>query len=160
MMRKNTIKGNIVFLSFGAFPFFARTQSGDFAFGRITNKELEMKIYPADTSAAAVVLSEFGEARFDDHVSAASSTGGTMSWASVNIVFDYHIKIKILKKEGLKKGNFEVPLHKDGNTVDREEAWLSLQATTFNSEGCDRIKFNTSHRETLLKRDAAYEQRC
>lgn len=100
-------------------PLVGFTQSGDFEFGKILRSELEMKTYAADTSAAAVVLNEFGEAYFDDEV---------------DVVFEYHVKIKILKKEGMNEGDFKIYLGKDGNVVDRTEKWVSLEASTFNLE--------------------------
>ncbi len=111
-------------LVFVLFSFTSKGQSGDFPFGKISYKELEMKAYEPDSSAVAVVISEFGKARFNDNV---------------DLVFDYHVKIKILKKAGLEKADFAIPLYKDGNTADKEEKWMSLEATTFNVEA-NKIK--------------------
>ncbi len=117
------------FLLITSTSFLLFSQKGDFPFGKITYKELEMNKYEPDTSAAAVVLSEFGKARFNDNV---------------DLVFDYHVKIKVLKKEGLEKGNFAIVLRKEGNVVDKEETWISLEATTFNKEsnGIKESKFD------------------
>ncbi len=113
------MKKTLLFLSLALCSLSGYSQPGDFPFGKITYKELEMKTYPADTSAVAVVLSEFGKARFNDNVV---------------LVFDYHVKIKILKMEGLETGTFAVLLHKEGNVASKEEVWRSLEATTFNLE--------------------------
>ncbi len=110
----------ILIFTFFGFAHYVNAQSGDFPFGKITHDELKMNSYPADTSAAAVVLNEFGKAFITDEYT---------------VIFDYHVKIKILKKDGLRKANFQVPLFKDGNLVDKEEKWLSLEASTFNYEG-------------------------
>lgn len=96
-----------------------QAQSGDFAFGQITFKELELKKYEPDTSAAAVVLNEFGQARFTE---------------DIKIIFEYHVRIKILKKDGLKSGTFRIPLYRSPDVFDKEEKWLSLEASTFNKE--------------------------
>jgi hypothetical protein len=96
------------------------SQNGDFPFGKILHEELGMTTYAGDTSAAAVVLNEFGTAYFNDEV---------------HIIFEKHLKIKILKKEGLKKGNFEVYLFKNGATFHDNERWVSLKASTFNYDG-------------------------
>lgn len=94
-------------------------QNSGFDFGKITYAELDMNAYPPDTTAGAVVLKEFGEAYIsndDDN----------------NLIFEYHVKIKILKRSGFEEANFSIPLYKDGT---REEQWISLKATTFNLEG-------------------------
>ncbi len=86
-----------------------------------------MKLYEPDTSAVALMLDEFGEAYFDnnnDH----------------NLLFEYHARIKILKKGGVSYGTFEIPLRKsDGRT----ERIVSIRASSFNIE-------NGSMRETKL----------
>jgi len=77
-----------------------------------------MASYDVDTSAAAVVLNEFGEAFIDnenDH----------------NLILQYHVKIKILKKQGLEQGTIEIPLYKQES---REERIRSIKATTYNLE--------------------------
>jgi len=109
-----------LFLLFVNIPLISSAQSGDFPFGGITYKELEMKKYEIDTSAIAVVLNEYGFASINENVSEDN-----------RLFFEYHAKIKILKKEGLSKANFEYPLLKIGND---ETIWLSLEATTYNRE--------------------------
>ncbi len=106
-----------LFLCFGVNTF---AQNSGFDFGKITYAELDMNTYPPDTTAGAVVLKEFGEAyisNYDDN----------------NLMFEYHVKIKILKRSGFEEANFAIPLYKDGTK--REERWISLNATTFNLEG-------------------------
>ncbi|HEV8513855.1 MAG TPA: hypothetical protein VGQ59_11290 [Cyclobacteriaceae bacterium] len=107
-------------------------QSGDFTFGKVTYKELDLKKYTPDTSAVAVVLNEFGEARFND---------------DIKIIFEYHVKIKILKKEGLANGDFKIPLYRNPDVFDMQEKWLSLEASTFNktSNGVKETKFDSKN---------------
>jgi hypothetical protein len=95
----------------------SNAQEIGFPFGQFTYKDLEMSTYPKDTSAVAVVLKEFGDARFeDDHH---------------DIIFKYHVRIKILKKGGLHLADFEIPLRK----IDRNiETIRDLRAITFNVE--------------------------
>jgi hypothetical protein len=92
------------FLFFISLSFVAFSQEGDFKPGG-TYKELAMEVYPKDTSAVAVVLNEFGEARFDN--------GGDF-----NLLVDYHVKIKILKSKGLRHGDVEVILQKNGTRME------------------------------------------
>ncbi|HRG08807.1 MAG TPA: hypothetical protein PLJ08_09535, partial [Cyclobacteriaceae bacterium] len=74
-----------------------------FSFGAATLDELSLKVYSKDTTAAAVVLDEFGEAYIDN--------GGDN-----NLLLEYHVKIKILKTEGLDQANFRILLRKNGST--------------------------------------------
>ena len=76
-------KISICGLLFCSFISYGQYDNG-FLFGKISYAELEMKNYPKDTAANAVVLNEFGEAYID-------SDGDN------NLVLEYHIKIKILK---------------------------------------------------------------
>lgn len=131
------MKRFLLLLTLVSLSIFADAQKGDFDFGRVTYKELEMSKYDPDTSAVAVVLNEFGRARFNEEV---------------DVVFEYHARIKILKKEGLKKGDFQIPLFKDGNTVDREEKWLSLEAVTYNNESNKIVESKFDNKDFFLER--------
>jgi hypothetical protein len=95
--------------------FASSAQGHGFKFGQFSYDELNMKVYLQDSSAAAVVLNEFGEAYFD--------SGGDH-----NLMFEYHAKIKILKKEGLGEGDFIIRLYKKG---ENEEFLRSIEASTF-----------------------------
>lgn len=88
-----------------------------FPYGKVTLDEVLMDSYEADTSAVAVVLQEFGHARLN---------------SDVKVYFEYHTKIKILKKEGLEQGNFRIELHKEGNLADNMERLVTVKASTFN----------------------------
>lgn len=103
----------------------ASGQDGDFPFGNVTYRELGMKNYPKDTSAIAVVLNEFGQAYFDND-------------NEYNLMFEYHVRIKIFKKEALDYANLEIPLMKSGSS---SEILRSIQASSFTFD-------NGSMRET------------
>src|SRR5688572_13524098 len=97
--------------------FNCYSQDHGFPFGKITYKDLDAKTYTKDTTAVAVVLDEFGEAYIDN------SNGN-------NLLFEYHVKIKILKKEGLRFANFEIPLYKyKAGDADKLN---SVKASSFN----------------------------
>lgn len=84
----------ILFLS------FAHAQTEDFTYRNITQDELKMKVYPKDSSAHAVVLNEYGYATID-----------LKRDNELRLVFNYHVKIKVLDDDGLKQGNIEIPLY-------------------------------------------------
>lgn len=87
-----------------------------FPFGTVTYEELNNKSYSNDTTAAAVVLDEFGEAYIDN--------GGEN-----NLLLEYHVKIKILKTEGLDQANFRILLRKNGST---KELIREVEGFTYN----------------------------
>ena len=95
----------------------AHAQEHGFKFGEVTYSELGIKSYPRDTSASAVVLNEFGEAYFD-------------SDNNYNLLFIYHVKIKILKKDGLSQADIQIPLRKSSMSG-KEETIRKITASAF-----------------------------
>ena len=103
----------------------------DFPYGAVPLNHLTMTNYEGDSSASAVVLQEFGEAfiRNEDY----------------HLTYKYHVRIKILKKNGLDQANIEIPLRKQDNN--RYEKIVSIKASAFNLEN-DRI-----HETVLQQKD-------
>jgi hypothetical protein len=93
-------------------------QGHSFQYGEITLRDLNMTVYPYDSTAPAVVLREFGEGYLDGPVNEADK-----------IIFDYHVLIKILSKDGLDKADFVIPLTEYNG---REEVLRSVEATSYN----------------------------
>ncbi|WP_207426401.1 DUF3857 domain-containing protein [Pedobacter sp. SYSU D00535] len=92
---------------------FASAQN--FPFGKPTSTEYELTKYSKDTSANAVVLREFGTAYISN--------------SDVNVVFEYHVRIKIFNSKGFKHGTIEIPLRKnDANTF---ETIRDIKGVTF-----------------------------
>ncbi|WP_162053774.1 DUF3857 domain-containing protein [Pontibacter pamirensis] len=75
-------------------------------FGNIDEAELTMRTYEKDTSAAAVILSDYGYTHFN-------------LVNELQVVTERHIRIKILKKSGYDWANFSVPYYENGSTRDR-----------------------------------------
>ena len=72
---------------------FAFTQSPPITWGDIPRADLEMKSFPKDTNASAVVLCDYGESYFND---------------DLNIVFNRHVRIKILTTKGYEWGTASI----------------------------------------------------
>ena len=64
-------------------------QKSPLKFGVIPLEDLKMTVYDKDTSASAVVLADYGEAYI------------RVTSVSAMLNFDRHVRIKILKKDGL-----------------------------------------------------------
>ncbi|WP_354360855.1 DUF3857 domain-containing protein [Pedobacter sp. UYP30] len=104
------------FLSLCVFNSFAQ----DFSFGQITSDDFNFDRNKLDSNANAVVLKEFGTSRININ----DDTGQS------ELVFIYHVKIKIYNKEGYGQANILIPTYKNGS---REETVSEIRAATFNS---------------------------
>jgi len=101
------------------FANYVTSQERDIDFGKIEKPNLEMTIYSADSSASAVVLYSYGHSYFDFNSSS----------FELKMTFKKHIRIKILNKDGLSNGTFEIPLfHRDGG----KEKIIHAKGYTFN----------------------------
>lgn len=106
-------------LSFSFFVINAFAQN--FPFGAVTFDDNNFDRNKIDSNANAVVLKEFGTSS----IQISDRTG------SFELIFEYHVKIKLYSKEGFKKANIVIPIYKDGT---REEFLNTIKASTFNFE--------------------------
>ncbi|HEY0654729.1 MAG TPA: DUF3857 domain-containing protein [Chryseosolibacter sp.] len=102
-------------------------EKGNFPEFKTTYTELNLKSYAPDSSAVAVVLNEFGKAYFDNG-------------NDYNLMFEYHVKIKIFKKEGLEYADIEIPLRKSDS---KGELLRAFEAASYTFD-------NGSMRETKV----------
>ncbi len=107
-------------------------------FGEIPIEDLKMQIYDKDSSAAAVILCDFGQS---------SLVYSQSDGFSIN--FERITRIKILSKDGLDWATFEVPLYKDGGN---NEKFSALKAVTYNLENGKVV-------ESKLKSDAVFKEK-
>ncbi|GGE48572.1 uncharacterized protein DUF3857 [Pedobacter psychrotolerans] len=91
----------------------------NFTFGQITYENMDFDRKTIDSTANAVVLKEFGTASIQKD----DNTG------QLELIFEYHTKIKIYNKNGFTAANVVIPMYKDEN---REEIVIDLKASTFN----------------------------
>ena len=112
-------KASIIVLFFLIIFQSIRAEKEPMKFGKVDKSDLEMTVYPADSSASAVVLCDYGY--FDAR----------------NLQFVHQIRIKILKEEGKNRGNFSVPAAEKttvkGQTVNLENGLPMI--TKLNKEG-------------------------
>lgn len=95
-------------------------QKAPIKFGDIPIEDMKMKIYPKDSSAEAVVLADFGE-----------STISYEQRLGFILTFDRIRRIKILTKDGLKWGDFSIPLYHNSSD---EEKLANIKVVTYNLE--------------------------
>ena len=93
----------------------------DFTFDNVSNGELDMKKYAKDTSAHAVVLQEFGKASIE-----------TVIDENIRLVFDYHVKIKIIDNKGVDNATVEIPVYNySDEDVDSYEIVEGIAGVTY-----------------------------
>ena len=96
-------------------------------YGKISNDELNMKVYSKDTTAAAVVLYDDGYASYEYTQS-----------VGFKIEIELKKKVKILKQEGVNEATISIPYYSN-NSGDRESISY-LEAMAYNIENGKIIK--------------------
>jgi hypothetical protein len=94
----------------------------DFPFGAATREELGMKKYERDPSAHAVVLSEYGRSILAiptvDEIRLQEENINTANTDEIKLIFEYHVKIKVLDNKGIDKGTVVIEEHNKGKYGD------------------------------------------
>ncbi|HYG20240.1 MAG TPA: transglutaminase domain-containing protein [Ohtaekwangia sp.] len=116
---------------------FSVAQKSPVKFGEIPMEDMKMTVYDKDSSAAAVILVDYGEAYI------------ALTSINVSLNFERHVRIKILKKEGLRWADAEIPLWKQGST---EESATNLKAVTYNLENGKIV-------ETKMSKDGIFKEK-
>ncbi|MFD2248310.1 DUF3857 domain-containing protein [Pontibacter ruber] len=93
-------------------------------FGKVEESELTMHAYDKDTSAAAVVLSDYGYSYFTYH-------------DGFKVNFERHTRIKILKKSGYDWANVTIPFYQKNGDKERIS---NIKGFTYNLEGGKMVK--------------------
>lgn len=111
-------------------------QGNSLPYGHINAGQLLLKSYERDSSAAAVVLKEFGEA----YVSHDTDQG---------LIFEHHYVIKILKPEGLKEADIAIPLYKEGAL--KMQKIISIKASSYNIENNVIREAKVNHKDIFTE---------
>ncbi|WP_457270503.1 DUF3857 domain-containing protein [Pedobacter sp. UYEF25] len=128
----------ILFLLFFSSFFAISTFAQDFISGKITFDEYNFNRNKLDSNANAVVLKEFGTSSIQINDQTGSS----------ELIFLYHVKIKIYNKEGYNQANISIPTYKSGS---REEYITEVKASTFN-------EVNGRYVETAMDKKALFTE--
>lgn len=105
----------------------------------IDKKNLEMQVYPFDSSANAVILCDYGKSyfRYDQN-------------QGFQLVFERHIRKKIFNSNAFDEADFAIPLYQDGG---HNEDITYLKAYTYNLED------GKIERSRLRRRNIYYEDK-
>ncbi len=114
-------------------------------FGKVSKEELKMSHYPADTSADAVILYDFGttDFRYD--------ANGENGW---QLVFNRKVRIKVLNKEGVSAGDIHFTLYHDGTA--QLEKLEDIDGITFNLEDGKIVKSKFDRKNLFEKEEDRY----
>jgi len=115
----------VVILTFCFSPLYSQVNYSE-EYGKITQYEMSMTEYENDPEAEALVIYDLGNYYFR----ADNVEGLLLNMEKVT-------KIKILKQEGIKYANIEIPFYVDGNTREYIE---DIEATTYNFENGQLLK--------------------
>lgn len=107
----------VLLVSAGLSPLFA--QDVPAKFGKVDDETLKMRMYDRDTSAAAVVLSDYGYSYFTYN-------------KGFKVVFERHTRIKVLKKSGYDVANISVPYYQRNA---KKESVYNIKGFTYNLDG-------------------------
>ena len=124
------LKYALLSVFFTTFCFTITAQDAPIKYGKIDIADLQMKVYSKDTSAEAVVLGDIGRAYFEY-----SSTQG----GGFQVVYEYHRRVKILKKSGYDWATIRVPLYQSNGNAGKEDLY-ELKGVTFNLENGQIVK--------------------
>lgn len=126
---KGLFVGSLMFL----FVCYSHAQKSPLKFGILPLEDLKMEVYDGDSSAAAVILADYGEAYLEFR----------------SLRFERHVRIKILNKGGLQWADVEIPLFQNGGY---EERITKLKASTFNLVNGRLV-------ETPLEKESVFKQK-
>ena len=109
----------LLFVVFIACTLTVSAQKAPMKYGDIPMEDITMTLYGKDSSATAVVLFDYGKAFV------------SISTVNTSLNYERHVRIKILKKDGLGNADVGILLYHSGST---EEKVTNLKATTYNLE--------------------------
>ncbi|WP_266202907.1 DUF3857 domain-containing protein [Pontibacter kalidii] len=115
-MKANFTKLFVLALVLAGFSHQATAQA--VKFGKVSEDELRMSAYDKDTSAAAVILSDYGFTRIE-------------YIGELKVVFERQMRIKIFKKSGYDWADVVVPYFQKGSAKERVG---SIKGFTYNLE--------------------------
>ena len=109
-------------------------QTPPLEWGEIPRADLEMKSYPADTNASALILSDFGETKFDNEL---------------HLVFTKHCRVKILTTKGYAWGTHIVDIY----SFDHTETISGIEGVTYTLDATGQIVKHPLERKDIYEEE-------
>jgi hypothetical protein len=116
-------------------------QKDPIKFGKLNDLELNMTVYDKDTSAAAVIIADYGQAEiiYRDNV-------------GFQLEVSRHKRIKILKNDGLEWAKGKIRLYSSNSGTD--ENLSSFKASTYNMENGKMVETKLSRKELITEQES------
>lgn len=108
-------------------------------FGKVSKEELSMKFYEKDSSANAVILFDVGKTKFEYDIE-----------KGFQMIYERHIRIKILNEDGFDYANFNFSLYHEGQN---SETLSKLKAETYNLESGKVVKLKLKNKDIYEIKD-------
>lgn len=118
----------------------AQTLTPSTKYGNPSAEELNMTSYAPDTTAAAVVLCSKTRVRYE------------LIANQFQLIYNYEVKIKVLKSEGTSCANIEIPFYAKSTGNPMKESVTQIEACAYNLENGKTVR-------TKMKRDLIFEER-
>lgn len=131
--RFQNVHASILFLF--VFPFMLYAQDPPMQWGEIPKADLEMKSFPQDSNATAVILCDYGESSLDN---------------DLNVVFKRHVRTKILTTKGYEWGTFAVDLY----SKDYAERIKDIEGITYSLDNRGEIVKKELHEDEVIEEKA------
>ena len=113
-------------------------------FGKVSIDELKQDVCPIDSSAHAYFLFDIGETTFEYATRLIRDTDSQSSQKGFQLIFNRHLRIKILDSEAFSWADFFIKLYKNNSD---EEKLLNVKANTYTLEGNKIIKTKFSSKD-------------
>lgn len=107
------------------------------SFGKVDKAELQMKVYPKDSAANAVILFDRGHLYIE------------RDGSRLFIIYERHTRIKILKKDGYEWGDVEIPFYTASGA---KEKISRLKAATYTLENGRVTQHKVALREIITEK--------
>ncbi len=126
----------LLVLLFSTFNSFAQKEAP--SYGKIDKADLEMKDCDFDPGAVAVKLLYIGSMFYDR---------GTAGITLFKTIYDYRIRIKILKDKGLSYANVDIPFFNNG--VNNDEKIKQVDACVYNLDESGNVKVTNVSKSSI-----------
>ncbi|ALI98886.1 DUF3857 domain-containing protein [Rufibacter tibetensis] len=130
---------SLLTVTFLLFYSLAYGQETPVKFGKVTEEEIKMQVYAKDTSAAAVILADYGRSYFTYN-------------QGFKVNFERIQRIKILKKTGYDWANVVVPYYQRNSS---KEQVVNIKGVTYNMEGGKVVKVKMEDKAVFDEKESA-----
>ncbi len=124
-------------------------QKPNVKFGKVSEEELQMPVYSADSSAHAAILYDYGETEFRYDVT------GDKGW---QVIFTRTVRVKVFDKEGVSAGDFHFTLNHNGTSS--KEKISDIEGITFNLENGKITKTKLDRKNIIESDEDKYHVGC